>query len=217
MNEISNFLVSIGLAEQHFPLLALPVIGAVIGWLTNYIAVKMLFHPKKPIWLVICTLHGVFPKRQAALAKKLGSVVSKELFSVAEVTSHIQEKAASDEVLALVSDKIELIIREKLPLAVPMVAMVLNDELIETVKATFVTELKEFVTGVTDVLTSSLERDLDVHKIVEEKVLGFSSDKLEELLFEIMRREFRFIELIGAVLGFAIGLGQVWYLLAVGG
>ena len=44
---------------------------------------------------------------------------------------------------------------------------------------------------------------------------AFSSDKLEEMLLGIMRREFRFIEGVGAVLGFVIGwiqIGILWLL-----
>ena len=41
------------------------------------------------------------------------------------------------------------------------------------------------------------------------KLQNFIRDKLEEMLLGIMRREFRFIEGVGAVLGFVIGLVQI--------
>ena len=50
---------------------------------------------------------------------------------------------------------------------------------------------------------------MNVEKLVRDKVSAFSSDKLEEILLGIMRREFRFIEGVGAILGFLIGLVQV--------
>jgi uncharacterized membrane protein YheB (UPF0754 family) len=50
---------------------------------------------------------------------------------------------------------------------------------------------------------------MDVKELVREKVEAFSSDKLEEILFSIMRKEFRFIEIIGAILGFLIGCIQI--------
>ena len=50
---------------------------------------------------------------------------------------------------------------------------------------------------------------MDVETVVREKVEAFSSDKLEEMLLSIMKREFRFIEVVGAVLGFVIGLVQL--------
>jgi uncharacterized membrane protein YheB (UPF0754 family) len=54
-----------------------------------------------------------------------------------------------------------------------------------------------------------LQEELDLEKIIVNKVSKLSSDKLEDLLYQIMSKEFRFVELIGAVLGFLIGLIQV--------
>jgi uncharacterized membrane protein YheB (UPF0754 family) len=55
----------------------------------------------------------------------------------------------------------------------------------------------------------TLQEQLDLEKIVVEKVSAFSTDKLEEILYQIMAKEFRFVEIIGAVLGFLIGLVQI--------
>ena len=54
-----------------------------------------------------------------------------------------------------------------------------------------------------------LQQELDLEKIVIKKVASFSSDKLEDILQSILSKEFRFVELIGGILGFIIGLLQV--------
>lgn len=90
-----------------------------------------------------------------------------------------------------------------------MLAMFLNPEIVATVKNAFVGELKGMMGEVLHLISHEIEAEIDVHKIVEAKVINFSPDKLEEILFGIMRREFRFIELIGGVLGFIIGIFQV--------
>ena len=77
MNEIMNFFSEL-LATNPL-LLCMPFIGAGIGWVTNFIAVKMLFHPRKPLRLLFFSVQGVFPKRQQAFAHKLGAIVSDEL------------------------------------------------------------------------------------------------------------------------------------------
>jgi uncharacterized membrane protein YheB (UPF0754 family) len=61
---------------------------------------------------------------------------------------------------------------------------------------------------------NQLQNQLDLEKIVVDKVSSFSSDKLEKILNQIMSSEFRFVEIIGAVLGFIIGLLQVLITLA---
>ena len=54
-----------------------------------------------------------------------------------------------------------------------------------------------------------LQAELDLEKIVTEKVSAFSSDKLENILYQIMSKEFRFVEILGGVIGFIIGIVQV--------
>ena len=55
----------------------------------------------------------------------------------------------------------------------------------------------------------SLKTHLDLEQIVTEKVKAFSSNKLEDILYQVMAKEFRFVEIIGGVLGFLIGLLQI--------
>ena len=61
-----------------------PLIGAVIGYITNYIAVKMLFRPLKPIYLFGKRLPftpGIVPRRKDDLAKTLGLAIVAKLFN----------------------------------------------------------------------------------------------------------------------------------------
>ena len=86
-----------------------------------------------------------------------------------------------------------------------MLTMFLTDDMIQKITRLFKSELEDFMKQSASELSDQLENNLDVREIVRKKVLAFSSDKLEQLLFELMKKEFRFIELVGAVLGFTIG------------
>ncbi len=59
----------------------LPLVGAFIGWVTNIIAIRMLFYPKHPVRIPFTslTLQGVLPSRHADLAASVGRAVSEEL------------------------------------------------------------------------------------------------------------------------------------------
>ena len=195
--------------ELSWILYFLPVIAALIGWMTNFLAVKMLFHPKEPKNIFGLTFHGVFPKRQSALAEKLGHLVSKELFSISDVSARIKDFATSEEAMNEVGQRIEMTIRNKLVQTFPMLAMFLSDEMVEKVTGLFKKELKEFLAETSKGLGEKLEHNLSIEKMVEERVNAFSSEKLESLLNELMKKEFRFIELVGAVLGFLIGCVQL--------
>ena len=190
-------------------LFLLPIIAALIGWITNYLAVKMLFHPRLPFSFLGITIQGVFPKRQKQLAEKLGVLVADELFSIKDVTKKLKELATNQESMELVGKRIEKTIREKLVKSFPMLAMFLTDDMVEKVTNLFKAELQDFLGESAQDLGNKLEKNLNVEKLVRHKVEAFSSDKLEEILFSIMRKEFRFIEITGAILGFLIGCLQL--------
>lgn len=89
---------------MNMQMLAGPMIGAVIGYCTNYIAVKMLFRPLNPIkigsWTVPFT-PGIIPRGKAQMAKAVGEAVGKNLLtedSFAEsllspaIETHLKEK-----------------------------------------------------------------------------------------------------------------------------
>ena len=95
-----------------------------------------------------------------------------------------------------------------------MLSMFLSDDMITKVTSIFKVELQSFIRESADALTEKLESELNVREMVTEKVEAFSTEKLEELLTSLMKKEFRFIELVGAFLGFLIGCIQVALTLA---
>ena len=96
-----------------------------------------------------------------------------------------------------------------------MASMFVDDSLLAKARDLILKEFQEGIEEWMEKLKGKLRDGLDISGIVEEKVSKFSSDKLEEVLFEILRKEFKLIELAGAVLGFLIGCAQI-ALLTVG-
>jgi hypothetical protein len=66
---------------SYLPFLLPPIVGALIGWGTNWLALKMLFRPIVPFRLGPWSIQGVIPRRQGALAANLGEMVERELVS----------------------------------------------------------------------------------------------------------------------------------------
>lgn len=194
---------------MSFWIILIPVISAFIGWFTNWIAIKMLFHPKEPKRILGFTLQGIFPKRQRQFAEKLGKLVSTELLSFEDIEKKITQKENVDKILPQIEGHIDHFLRTKLSTTFPMLSMFIGDKTITQMKGAFMDELEIILPAVLKNYMGNLQKDLDLEKIVTEKVKGFSSDKLEDILNDIMKKEFKFVEIIGGVLGFIIGLLQV--------
>jgi uncharacterized membrane protein YheB (UPF0754 family) len=190
-------------------LLLIPVISAFIGWFTNWIAIKMLFHPREPRKILGVTFQGIFPKRQQQFAEKLGKLVSQELLSFTDIESRITNPENLDKIMPMVDKHIDDFLRVKLADAMPVVSMFIGDKTIAQLKEIFLAELRNLFPVIMSNYMGKLKDELDLEKIVVEKVGSFSSDKLESILNQIMAREFKFVEIIGAVLGFVIGLVQI--------
>lgn len=91
-------------------ILAGPIIGAAIGYCTNYIAVKMLFRPYRPIKVFGKTLPftpGIIPKRQPDLARAVGKAVGDNLFGEVEIKGILQSDEVKNTIIGGITDSIE--------------------------------------------------------------------------------------------------------------
>jgi len=194
---------------MNYWLLLIPVISAFIGWITNLIAIKMLFHPRLPIKILGITIQGIFPKRQEQFAVKLGKLVSEELLSFKDIEQKITDPGNIKAMIPLIENHIDRFLREKLSETMPMLSMFIGDKTIDKIKEVFLAELENLFPVIMKSYLGKLQTELDLEAIVTEKVKAFSSEKLEQILYQVMAKEFTFIEIIGAILGFIIGLLQV--------
>lgn len=187
----------------------IPVFSAFFHWLTIRLALKLLFHPKEPMNILGYKLQGVFPKRQKQFANSLGQLVSQELLSFDDIAGKVTNPENIKAVLPIIDEKIEFFLKHKLSDAMPMLSMFIGDKTIGKIKTVFMEEIEQLFPEMMKQYMTKLQSDLDLEKIVVDKVNGFSTDKLEEILQKIMNKEFRFVEIIGGVLGLVIGIVQV--------
>jgi uncharacterized membrane protein YheB (UPF0754 family) len=189
----------------------MPVISGAIGWVTNYIAIKMLFHPQQKINFFLFQLQGVFPKRKHIFAERFGIVVATQLFSM----NSIKEKLNTVETRAHIKEAILAELADyliKFRASNPMLGMFLSDSMLDQVKEKIGEQLEDRIPALTEKFADSLQ-DIDIQKIVADKVKNFSNDELEKLLMVVISKELRFVEIAGGVLGFMIGLLQVGLLI----
>ncbi len=196
---------------MHWTPYLLPVLlAAFTGWVTTWIAIKMLFHPRKPITILGLRIQGIFPKNQQLIAQKLGQVVARELISFAEIEQKVTDPENLKQLKPEIEKHIDNFLRNKIKDVFPMLSMFIGEKTIIQLKGAFLMELESLFPVLMKSYMNKLENELDLEKIVTEKVAGFSSSKLEDILDQITKKEFKFLELVGAVFGLLIGLIQLF-------
>ena len=183
-------------------------IGAMIGWITNYIAIKMLFRPYKEMNFLFFKIQGLIPKRRSEIAVSIADTVQKELISLKDITNSLNADELEEKMGAVIDKILEEKLESEITKKFPMLAMFLGDEIINKIKSMIKTSILENKETIINMFTSYLEEKVDFKNIIIENVEAFSLEKLEEITYSLAKKELKHIEVIGAILGGIIGIFQ---------
>ena len=195
--------------SSHVILLFLtPLITATIGWVTNWLAIKMLFHPRKPVSLFLVRWQGLIPRRQQQLASESAEIIEREILQQHSILNEIKKIELSPylEKIAhkLVWERIGPQLR-----AIPLLGSFINDGLLAKFETIACGEIKHEAGPLVEQVATEFESSVDLKQMIENNIAAFDLDRLEAIVNTVAKREFRTIERLGAVLGFAIGCVQV--------
>jgi len=193
---------------------AIPAIGGLIGYLTNRLAVKMIFRPIKPKNILGLRLQGLMPRRQAEIATSIGAVVGDHLIRHEDVVRGLD----SLDMESLLLDLFESALAPKIAelRSLPLIGGFLTEARVDDLRKSIAKRLMEHKDTVMHKLETALEEGLDVEALVAEKIAAFPLEKLETLVLQVAAKELRAIELLGGLLGILIGIAQVALLYFLG-
>jgi uncharacterized membrane protein YheB (UPF0754 family) len=205
-------------------LLSIPVIAALVGWLTNKLAVWMTFYPleyqgKRPFgW------QGIIPSKAHKMASKAVELVTSKLISVEEQFSKLNAEEIVEEMRpqlnVLSKHIIDSVMQQELPLVWRLLPRTQKEQLYKEIAAQF----PEAISNVLLEVQSNIHELLDINRMLIE---GLTKDPemLNRIFLKCGEKEFKFIEHSGLIFGFIFGLVQMlvwnyyqfWWLLPVGG
>lgn len=192
--------------NNFITILILTIVGGLIGWITNILAIKLLFRPINPIRIPILNIEilGLIPKRKNEIAANIGEVISKELLSVDDILDKALKNSDKENFNSYIIDKIKNILNEKLniiPMPFRMMASPYIDEILNKEVPSAINEISA------DLLTKAKE-NVNIQEIVEEKINELDLEKLEDIIIKVAKKELKHIEILGLVLGAIIGVLQ---------
>jgi len=162
----------------------LALVGGVIGWVTNILAIKLMFRPINPIKIPIINFEivGLIPKRKNEIAQNIGEVVEKELLSIDDIT--------------LVAGKMDFV-----PVPFRMMVQGTIDNIIEE-------EVDGALKEIEGEVIDHIKNRVDIEKLVAEKINDLDLQELERIIVSVAKKELKHIEVLGFILGAAIGIVQ---------
>lgn len=194
--------------ELFIKLLLIVGIGAGIGWVTNYVAIKMLFRPYKEINLGLFKIQGLLPKRKHEIGESIAEVIQTELVSLQEILKSLDGEKLEKEMSAVIDRILEEKLQSEITRNFPMLAMFLSSEMLEKIKGVIKNSILENKDNIVEMFSNYLKENVDFKGIIVKNVDAFSLEKLEEVTYTLAAREFKHIEVIGAILGAIIGFVQ---------
>jgi uncharacterized membrane protein YheB (UPF0754 family) len=185
-----------------------PFITAGIGWLTNWVAIQMLFRPREPMRIFFWKWQGLIPRRQQQLAEESAEIIEREILQQHMILHEIRKI----ELGPYLQDAAHKIVWERIGpqlRAIPLLGSFINDSTLAKFEVIAAASMQEEAGPLMEKVATQFEASVNFKQMIEDNIAAFDLDRLEAIVNQVAQREFRTIERLGAVLGFLIGCVQV--------
>ena len=188
----------------------IPIFGGLTGWLSDWLALKMIFEPRKPGRLFgILPWHGLFLKRRDEVAIDYGTLVADEVLTPANMIRSILSGPSSDRLYDLVQKHVKKAVDEQAGLARPLMVYRIGSRNYQDMKTTAARHIIEQAPDALKHVQAYAYEAMDLRNTLIEKCKQLSDEDFESLLRPIFKAEEWKLIAAGAVLGFMVGELQV--------
>ena len=187
-------------------ILILAVIGGLIGYITNVIAIKLIFRPINPIKIPILNIEiiGMIPKRKLEIASNVAQVIEEQFFCFDDIIENIITEQDKQNIIDYIKVRIKLVLNEKLGLIPSSIRNLVQNYISEIIED----EIRCGVDELSEELIIKANNRINIKEIVENKINELDLYELETIILQIIKNELKQIEVLGLVLGFFIGIIQ---------
>ena len=193
----------------------MPLFGGLTGWLSDWLALRMVFRPKEPTrYFGLFTWHGLFIKRRHQVAAEYCRLMTEKVLTPSAILDSILRGPLSDRLYEVVQSEVRAAVDEEAGFARPFVVMAVGS-------AKYL-EMKRMVAAkVTEALPETLKHvepyafeAMDLENTLRSKMKALTVDEFEGLLRPAFQQDERTLIAVGAALGFLVGELQVHVMLA---
>jgi uncharacterized membrane protein YheB (UPF0754 family) len=200
----------------------LPAVGVLVGTVTNFLAIRMVFEPAKPVTVMgsfklfgrefgPIVLQGVFIKRRKEVAVDMGKVFAAEIMNAENITRGLLKGPASDELFKLIERQVKFVLDTNTGWAKPFVTLTLGTKRYVAIRDRTVDQVIDKIPYAMTHISDYLLEAVDVEGLLEEKIGLMSEEDFAGIMRPIFHKDEWKLVALGAVLGLGIGLFQLYY------
>lgn len=188
----------------------LPIGGFLVGYITNFLALRLVFEPHEPINLGFFELQGLLHKRKDEVALRFADVMADDVLSIDNMLETITEGSSSDRVFGLVEKRIDSVFDEYK--RDPMTAMLMPPERIGEAKKDLLGRMRTQKPAPDGLIHSFVGRGTALRGELSSKLRSLDAESFEGVLRPAFRADEWKLFVTGAVLGTIAGVFQLVYL-----
>lgn len=187
----------------------LPVFGLLVGYATNWLALKLIFEPVKPIKIFGKEFQGLFITRQNEVSAEYAAMLAKEIFTFDRIFAAIINGPTKEKFVTLISGHAKNAIDQSVGISKPLVKFMAGERNYEKMKDIAVEKtIKELPASVKPVFPYA-EEAMDLETVFREKMQALSAPEFVDFLRPVFQEDELKLILTGAFLGMAAGFGQL--------
>ncbi|MFB6179590.1 MAG: DUF445 domain-containing protein [Halorientalis sp.] len=187
----------------------LPVAGTLVGYFTNFIAIKAIFNPKRPIKLGPYTIQGLFIKRQNEAAETYSELVAGEIVTVGNIAQNMLDGSKSDRTRKMIRDALRPAVDDAVGVAGPLVRVTTGDREYESIRESFAEETIDYAFEPLQDPEFNRQRSGPVKTLIADRMKQLPPEDYCIMLRSAFKEDEWLLIGIGAVLGFVAGWIQL--------
>jgi uncharacterized membrane protein YheB (UPF0754 family) len=193
----------------------LPGFGLFTGAFTDFVALRMIFRPKRPRGIGPFAWQGLFHKRRAEVSAGYSELLANEILTPRAIMNSLLTGPMSDQLFELVQREVQRTIDEQAGIARPFVVLAVGGRRYQEMKRATAEKVIAKMPETVDQLEGYTARALDLANLLDERLALLDTDQYEDLLRPAFREDEKIVVAIGAVLGFVVGELQTLLLAVV--
>jgi uncharacterized membrane protein YheB (UPF0754 family) len=184
----------------------LPIAGVAIGYITNLVAIWMIFQPVEERRILGVRMHGLFLRRQREVAGIYSKVIAEDVVNLTNIGKELLEGPQSDRTRKLIADSLRPAIDQASGYALAAVRVAVGPGRYEAIKETVATEAVEYTMTPFEDPEFNERQSREIATLITERREEMSSQDFSEMLRTAIKEDEWLLYLHGAVLGFGAGL-----------